>query len=601
MSLPLHPVISKVIDDIETRSYSDREAYKTLMRSQVKEIGERRKGVGCGNLAHVCAALSSQEKNAVLEEKTPHFGIITSYNDMLSAHAPYKDFPDFITSAAHDLGATVQVASGVPAMCDGVTQGQLGMDLSLFSRDVIALSTAIGLSHNVFDGVFYLGICDKIVPGLLMGAARFGFLPSLFIPSGPMTSGQDNSAKAAIRKSYAEGKASRQELLLSEMASYHGRGTCTFYGTANTNQVMLEAMGLQLPASSFVPVDTSLRNAYTKEAVQTLIHQAQQKLSLYEIVDAKTLVNAIVAIVATGGSTNHTLHMPAIAKAFGYTLTWDDFEKISRITPLLCRLYPNGKADINHFHAAGGTGFIFKTLIESGLMAKNALTMMGIPLENSLWEGSLKENGEFYKKPIISDSLDQEILRSVDNPFEKEGGIICVKGNLGRAILKQSAVSPENRSIAAPASIFWSQEAVIDAYRRNELFKDMVVVLLGQGAGVKGMPELHQLMPYLVSVQDQGYKIALLTDGRLSGASGKILCAIHCSPEYPKNDALQQLRNGDLITIDCASGIMESQSLGKEPSPMPMFEKFEGLGRELFEGFRKNITSAEAGASFILS
>lgn len=597
-------VVSKVTRNIRERSRGARENYLQLMESQQSQDSQRNK-LSCGNLAHGFAACNSGDKDSIRLMDAVNIGIVTAFNDMLSAHQPYQSYPDKIKEYAREMGSTAQVAGGVPAMCDGVTQGMPGMELSLFSRDVIAQSTAISLSHQMFDGVVCLGICDKIVPGLLMGCLRFGHLPTLFIPSGPMPSGISNSEKAKVRQRYAEGSATREELLEAESSSYHSPGTCTFYGTANSNQVILEAMGIQLPGSSFVTPETSLREALTREAVHQLIRissRTKEKKPLAEVVDERSIVNAVVALLASGGSTNHAIHLVAIARAAGFILNWDDFDELSRNVPLLARVYPNGLADVNHFQAAGGTTLLFKEMMDSGLMHADAKTVWGGDFSEYLLEPYL-DNEALSWQVGVSKSLDSEVIGSVDKPFDDEGGLRLLKGNLGRAVIKVSAVAKEHRIISAPAIVIDSQDQLIELFKTGKLNRDCVVVVRFQGPRANGMPELHKLTPTLSSLQDNGYKVALVTDGRMSGASGKVPAAIHVTPEALNGGLLAHLQDGDVITLDAEQGLLTcelSEKVLLERSPVtPSVDSSQGVGRELFGNFRSIVTSAEEGASVL--
>jgi len=525
---------------------------------------------------------------------------------MLSAHQPFEHFPAIIKEAVRKTGAVAQFAGGVPAMCDGVTQGQPGMELSLFSRDAIAMSTAVALSHNMFDSVLYLGVCDKIVPGLLIGALHFGHLPAVFVPAGPMTSGLSNKEKAAIRQRYAQGKATREELLEGEAQSYHGAGTCTFYGTANSNQMLMEIMGLHLPGAAFINPNTPLRDRLTAAAsvrAAQISDQGGEYLPVGRIVDEKSIINAVVGLLATGGSTNHTLHLVAIAKAAGIVIDWDDFNELSAVVPLLARIYPNGDADVNHFHAAGGTGFVIRELLDAGLLHEDVATILGKGLRKHCAEPFLSEDGEgVVFKDAPARSADEKVLRGAADPFSKDGGMVLVQGNLGRAVMKVSAVKPEHQSVEAPALVFNSQEDFMAAYKAGSLDRDFVAVLRFQGPRANGMPELHALTPALANLQDAGRKVALVTDGRMSGASGKVPAAIHVSPEILAGGPLGLVRDGDIIRVDAASGTLEAlvssdvwhaRSLAQaDLSPNSV-----GMGRELFAMFRNSVCAAEQGAT----
>jgi phosphogluconate dehydratase len=547
------------------------------------------------------AACSQSDKNALTDELVPNIAIVTAYNDMLSAHQPYSTYPQLIKNTAEGLGAVAQVAGGVPAMCDGVTQGQDGMELSLFSRDVIALSTAVALSHNMFDAGMYLGVCDKIVPGLLIGALSFGHLPAIFVPAGPMSSGLPNKEKAAVREAFAAGEADKQELIAAESASYHSAGTCTFYGTANSNQMLMEMMGLQLPGSSFVNPNDPLRDEFTRFSVGRVLgltYENDGYLPLAKIVDEKAIVNGVVGLLATGGSTNHTIHLIAIAAAAGIILDWTDMADLSKAIPLLAQIYPSGTADVNQFHAAGGLAYVMDELIQAGLLHNDVNTIAGFGLERYTHQPEVLDDGLGWlnKKP---ESRDYSILRTVEKPFSAEGGIRVVEGNVGRAIVKVSAVGRDAQKITAPARVFTDQLEFEEAFEAGQLNEDMVVVVTGQGPVANGMPELHKLSPYLGVMQNKGLKVALLTDGRMSGASGKILAAIQVTPEAAIGGSIGKLRDGDLITIDAVSGSMSVAASIEERSPAYVAdsEHVEGMGRELFAGFRSQVSTAESGGS----
>lgn len=548
------------------------------------------------------AVCSQAEKDSLAGAVTPNIGIVSAYNDMLSAHQPFERFPGLIKEAAAAEGALAQFAGGVPAMCDGVTQGQDGMDLSLFSRDVIAMSTAIALSHNMFDAALCLGICDKIVPGLLIGSLAFGHLPVAFVPAGPMVSGLPNKEKARIREEYTIGKIGRDELLAAESASYHSPGTCTFYGTANSNQMLMEFMGLQLPGGSFVNPGTELRDYLTSEAVRTVLgitNLGDDYTPIGQIVDEKAIVNAIVGLLSTGGSTNHTLHLVAIAAAAGIVIDWDDFAELSHEVPLMARVYPNGLADVNHFHAAGGLGYMIGKLLDAGLLHEDVRTILGSGLRRFCVEPTV-ESGNFGWKASQTESLDAEILRPADKPFNSEGGLRVVDGNIGRAIVKVSAMSAEHYKITAPARVFDSQAAFTAAFNDGELEMDFVAVLPCQGPSANGMPELHKLTPYLGVLQNRGFKVALLTDGRMSGASGKVLAAIQVTPEAVAGGTIGKIRNDDLVTIDAEAGALSVSGDDAAARPAGSFDlagNHRGMGRELFAAFRTQVSSAETGAT----
>ena len=593
-----HPTLIKVTERIERRSREARAAYLERMHRAASE-GPARGTLSCSNLAHGFAACGKSDKHALAGDIVPNIAIVSAYNDMLSAHQPFETYPAVIKEAASANGAVAQFAGGVPAMCDGVTQGQDGMDLSLFSRDVIALSTAVALSHNMFDAALCLGICDKIVPGLLIGALSFGHLPVVFVPAGPMVSGLGNKEKARIREEYAAGKIGRDELLEAESASYHSPGTCTFYGTANSNQMLMEFMGLQLPGGSFVNPGTELRELLTREAVGTVLNGTNLGDSyrpLAEIVDERALVNAIVGLLATGGSTNHTIHLVAIAAAAGITIDWQDFSELSAVVPQLCRVYPNGIADVNHFHAAGGLGFVMSELLGAGLLHDNVNTILGHGLGNYCQEPHVESNALVWGAPPAS-SHDEDILRPADNPFSPEGGLRLVSGNLGRAIVKVSAVDPQHHAIKAPAKVFHSQQDFVDTFNAGELDEDFVAVLTCQGPRANGMPELHKLTPYLGVLQGRGFKVALVTDGRMSGASGKVLSAIQVTPEALCGGLIARIRDGDLVEIDAAEGTLSvtAEDLGQREADIVTAPQY-GQGRELFGAFRERAGAAESGA-----
>ncbi len=595
----LHPALTLVTERIIERSRPTRRRYLDLMAEQ-KERGINRTRLSCGNFAHGFAA-AQEDKEAIKRQAGPNIGIVTAYNDMLSAHQPYGRYPEQIKIFARETGATAQVAGGVPAMCDGVTQGQPGMDLSLFSRDVIALSTAVALSHGMFDAVAMLGICDKIVPGLLIGALRFGHLPVLLIPGGPMPSGLANKEKQRVRQLYAEGKASKAELLAAESASYHSSGTCTFYGTANSNQMLMELMGLHVPNAAFVNPNTPLRQALTRAAVHRLAELARSSdRPLAEVVDEKAIVNAIVGLLATGGSTNHAIHLPAIARAAGIRIDWQDFADLSAAVPLIARGYPSGSADVNDFHAAGGMGFVAVTLLEQGLLHGDAVTAGAEDL--AAYAGVPELHGEELEWTPVKESTDVDVLRSARDPFLPDGGMKLVQGNLGRAIFKTSAVDKERWTMEAPALCFSDQGQVLEAFQKGDLNRDCIIVVRFQGPRANGMPELHKLTPALGVVLDRGHQVALVTDGRMSGASGKVPAAIHVSPEALPGGPLAALRDGDVIRLCGHDGQLEAlgvdlASRDAAPAPPPPV----GTGRELFAMMRHHVDLAEAGGSAILS
>ncbi len=595
----LHPVLQGVTARIEARSRATREAYlERLTRLSQRQRGSDR--MGCANVAHAFAAMPADDKLRIVEQRLPHLGVVSAYNDMLSAHQPYEGYPAQIRATAARLGATVQVAGGVPAMCDGVTQGLPGMELSLFSRDTIAMGTAIALSHDVFDGVLMLGICDKIVPGLLIGALHFGHLPTLFVPAGPMASGLANNDKAKVRELYAQGKVGREELLKAEQAAYHGPGTCTFYGTANSNQILLEAMGLHVPGTAFVHPHSGLRNALTDEAVRLLLARLDQPIG--RLVDARCIVNAMVALLATGGSTNHLIHWVAVAAAAGHAIDWGDFSELSAVVPLLARVYPNGSADVNQFQAAGGPGFVMRELLAAGLMhATPAMSPEGLAA-HTREPGMDGERLVWRELPV--QPVEPAIVRGVAEPFSSSGGLKLLDGNLGRAVIKTSAVPEERHIVEAPARIFATQEAMLAAFKAGELERDVVVVVRFQGPQANGMPELHKLTPPLAVLQGKGYKVALVTDGRMSGASGKVPAAIHVSPEALAGGPLARLRDGDRVRLDAVAGHLQALVPDAEWAARPCVElepaqaevNGHDLGRELFAGLRRNGKSAEEGA-----
>jgi len=602
MHLDMNKVILDVTQRVVDRSKETRQEYLDAMQEQFRTVPSR-SGLQCGNLAHAFAGCGHDEKAILAEDVLPNIGIITAYNDMLSAHKPYEHYPEKIREYARNHNAVAQVAGGVPAMCDGVTQGQVGMELSLFSRDVIAMSSVIGLSHRMFDAVLNLGICDKIVPGLMMGSLRFGYLPTVFVPAGPMPTGISNDEKSQIRQAYAEGKIGRAELLKGESDSYHSPGTCTFYGTANSNQMLMEIMGLQLPGSSFVNPGTELRDLLTEEAVKAALALSNKKefsATMAGMVTEKTIVNAIIGLLATGGSTNHTIHIIAIARAAGIIINWDDFSDLSSVIPLLARVYPNGAADVNHFHAAGGVGFVMRSLLENGLLHDDVNTILGHGLMNFTKEPCV-ENGKLSWREGAKESLNTSIVRSVSDPFKPEGGIKVLKGNIGRSVIKTSAVDNEHLIVEAPAMVFDEQEDFIAAFKRGELNKDLIAVLAFQGPKQNGMPELHQLTPSLTILQKRGYKVALLTDGRMSGASGKVPAAIHMVPEASDGGFIGKIQTGDLLRLDAVSGTLECLTDGVDVRPARTKKAASyGLGRELFTQARRTVSDSEQGASFII-
>ncbi|CAD2224450.1 6-phosphogluconate dehydratase [Pseudoalteromonas sp. 3J6] len=610
----LHPRIQEVTERVIERSKQTRQAYLDRI-SHAKKQTRVRAGLGCGNIAHVMAACSSDDKARLKADEVPNLAIINSYNDMLSAHVPYKEYPDLIKSIATKFDATAQVAGGVPAMCDGVTQGRDGMELSLFSRDVIAMSTAVSLSHDVFDGVFCLGVCDKIVPGLLIGALSFGHLPVYFLPAGPMQSGIPNKDKARIRQKFAQGLVSREELLEAESASYHSAGTCTFYGTANSNQMLMEIMGLHLPGSSFINPYTELRDGLTGNAVETMLKQLTENKDgpcLADVISEKTIINGLVGLLSTGGSTNHAIHIVAIAKAAGIQVTWKDMSDLSAVVPLLTRIYPNGSADVNHFQAAGGMGFLMRELAGAGYLHTDVTTILGEGLAPYMCEPLLDKddnlimsdaNGPSKVKWVAcpENSHDEEVLRPVNNPFSKQGGLQLLTGNLGKAVIKVSAVAESHQVVSAPAKVFSSQGELQDAYSRGELNQDFIAVLKEQGPKAKGMPELHKLTPVMATLQDQGYKVAIVTDGRMSGASGKVPAAIHLAPEAVEGGIIAKIHEGDIVTLDAPNGILKvhvsDEELAQRELQISQASQTFGTGRELFTGFRNIVSSADLGAS----
>jgi phosphogluconate dehydratase len=600
-SIPIHPLVLAVTERIADRSRSERSLYLGRMTNEAAE-GPTRARLSCTNLAHGFAASSSGDKDALKDLRWPNVAIITAYNDMLSAHQPFEGYPGLIRVAARDAGATAQVAGGVPAMCDGVTQGHAGMELSLFSRDVIAMSTGVALAHGMFDGALCLGVCDKIVPGLLIGALSFGHLPTVFVPAGPMPTGVANKDKARIRQLFAEGKVGRDALLKSECDSYHSAGTCTFYGTANSNQMLMEVMGLHMPGSAFVSPNTPLRDALTAAATHRLARitsLGKEYIPLARVVDERAIVNGIVGLLATGGSTNHTLHLVAIARAAGIIIDWTDFSELSDVVPLLARIYPNGSADVNHFHAAGGMGFLVRELLHAGLMHADVQTIAGVGLDAYTQEPWLSPEGVAWRPAPIA-SGDTSVLRPASDPFCADGGLKLMRGNLGRSVIKTSAVKSEHRVIEAPALVFDGQDDVLKAFEAGELARDVVVVVRYQGPRANGMPELHKLTPALASLQSKGFKVALVTDGRMSGASGTVPAAIHVSPECLHGGPLAKVRDGDIVRLDSLAGTLTVQVSEEEFSrrtvATPVLESNSfGMGRDLFRMFRANAAAAEEG------
>ena len=610
----LHRRIKEVTDRVINASKDSRAAYLERM-AHAKTQTRVRTGLGCGNLAHVMAACSPSEKDLLKADEQPNLAIINSYNDMLSAHVPYKDYPDLIKTVAQKYNATVQVAGGVPAMCDGVTQGRDGMELSLFSRDVIAMSTAISLSHDVFDGVFCLGVCDKIVPGLLIGALSFGHLPVTFMPAGPMASGLANKEKARVRQQFAQGKIGREELLEAESASYHSAGTCTFFGTANSNQMLMEIMGLHLPGSSFINPYTELRDGLTANATETMLQQLIETKNancLADVVSEKTIINGLVGLLATGGSTNHAIHLVAIAKAAGIELTWKDMADLSEVVPLLTRIYPNGHADVNHFQAAGGMGFLIRELLSAGMLHEDVKTIVGDTLNDYAKEPRIANNANVIMTdstgPVkvnwvdcAEKSLDEEVLRPYTDAFSPQGGLQLLKGNLGDSVIKVSAVAAEHQVVTAPAKVFNSQVGLQQAFANGELETDFIAVIKEQGPKAKGMPELHKLTPIMASQQDKGFKVAIVTDGRMSGASGKVPAAIHLAPEAIEGGMIAKIREGDTISLNAPKGelilhVSDEELAAREIEISEQVLTF-GTGRELFEGIRQTVSSADLGAS----
>jgi len=600
-SISLNPRVRDVTERIRDRSRAERASYLRRMTAD-GVAGPTRARLSCTNLAHGFAASPSGDKDALKQLRWPNLAIVTAYNDMLSAHQPFERFPGLIRTAARDAGATAQVAGGVPAMCDGVTQGHAGMELSLFSRDVIAMSTGIALAHGMFDGTLCLGVCDKIVPGLLIGALSFGHLPTVFVPAGPMPSGVPNKEKARIRQLFAEGKVGRDALLQSECDSYHSAGTCTFYGTANSNQMLMEVMGLHLPGSAFVPPNTPLRDALTAAAAQRaarITALGKEYIPMAQVVDERAIVNAIVGLLATGGSTNHTLHLVAIARAAGIVIDWNDFSELSDVIPLLARIYPNGSADVNHFHAAGGMGFLVRELLHAGLLHGDVQTVAGLGLDAYTQEPWLSPEGLAWR-PAPAKSGDTNVLRPVSDPFSSDGGLKLMRGNLGRSVIKVSAVKSEHRVVEAPARVFEAQDDVMKSFEAGELERDVVVVVRYQGPRANGMPELHKLTPALASLQSKGFKVALVTDGRMSGASGTVPAAIHVTPECLSGGPLTKVRDGDILRLDSYAGTLTvrvpDDVLAQRVSTPPVLEGNEyGMGRDLFRVFRANAAAAEEG------
>jgi len=596
----MHPVTAEVTQRIVERSRETRADYLERMEA-ARQSGPGRGKLSCANWAHAFAASPDGDKQRMRDPTAPNVAIVSAYNDMLSAHQPYERFPDIIRKAAHEVQATAQFAGGVPAMCDGVTQGRPGMELSLFSRDVIAMSTAVALTHDAFDAALMLGICDKIVPGLFIGAAAFGHLPTIFVPGGPMTSGISNSEKARVRALFAEGKATRDELLDSEMKSYHGPGTCTFYGTANSNQMMMEMTGLHLPGAAFISPNTPLRDALTAHAPRRAVEirdGGNDYTPFSAVIDEKSLVNAMAGLLATGGSTNHTLHILAMARAAGVLITWEDFHDLSRVTPLVARVYPNGSEDVNAFHAAGGMAFVTRTLLDHGLAHEDVRTVAGEGLRRYQQEPFLADGRLVWREGPAA-SLNRDLLRPADDAFESEGGIRVLTGGLGRGVIKTSAVKPQHRTVEAPAIVFDDQDELLAAHKRGELNRDFIAVVRFQGPQANGMPELHSLTPTLGVLQDKGFKVALVTDGRMSGASGKVPAAIHMTPEAATGGPLAYVRDGDIIRLDAEAGTLEikveqAELMRRERAKCP--PSGHGYGRDLFGWMRRAAGPADTGA-----
>ncbi|MEX3606658.1 MAG: phosphogluconate dehydratase [Burkholderia sp.] len=600
----LHSTLLNVTERVIARSRPTRTAYLDRIAAAQGRFPARG-ALSCANLAHGFAGMEGNDKFVIKAIRKPNIGIVSSYNEMLSAHAPYLHYPDIIKAAARENGGVAQFGGGVPAMCDGVTQGNPGMELSLFSRETIAMSTVIALTHNMFDAALCLGICDKIVPGLLIGALQFGHLPTIFVPAGPMTSGLSNDDKAKIRQQFATGQVGRDALLESESAAYHGHGTCTFYGTANSNQMLMEVMGLHLPSSAFIHPHTPLRDALTAAAARRVLDLTVERgnyMPIGHVVDEKAVVNGIVALLATGGSTNHTMHLVAIARAAGILIDWDDFDQLSTVVPLLAKIYPNGKADVNHFHAAGGVAFLVRNLLEGGLLHEDVNTVAGKGLAHYTFEPKLLA-GKLEWVPGVAESGDAKVLRPIGEPFAPDGGLRLMQGCLGRGVIKISAVAPEHRNVVAPAIVFESQEAVQAAFDAGELKRDFVAVVRFQGARANGMPELHRLTPLLGVLQDQGFHVALVTDGRMSGASGKVPAVIHVSPEALLDGPLAKVRTGDTIVIDAQAGVLDVEIDANEwvarelARPTHQADNEVGFGRELFGVFRAAVMPAEVGTS----
>ena len=606
--MPAHSSVQSITRRLVERSKLTREAYLERVK-KAGEAGPNRTSLSCGNLAHGFAACGVSDKEALAGDRVANLGIITAYNDMLSAHQPFETFPARIREAAREAGGVAQVAGGVPAMCDGVTQGQPGMDLSLFSRDVIALSAAVGLSHNMFDAAAYLGVCDKIVPGLVIAALTFGHLPAVFVPAGPMTSGLPNEEKVRIRQLYAEGKVGRAELLEAESKSYHGPGTCTFYGTANSNQMLMEIMGFHLPGASFINPGTPLRDALTREAAKralAITALGNEYTPAGVMIDERSVINGLVGLHATGGSTNHTMHLIAMAHAAGIILTWEDISDLSDIVPLLARIYPNGPADVNHFHAAGGMGFLISQLLKGGLLHDDVRTVWGEGLAAYAIEPKLNSDGTVAREPASKQSANPKVLSTIDEPFQDNGGLKVLSGNLGKSVIKISAVKAERHIVEGPAKVFDNQQALQDAFKAGELEEDFIAVVRFQGPRAVGMPELHKLTPPLGVLQDRGFKVALVTDGRMSGASGKVPAAIHMTPEALDGGPIARIRDGDMIRIDASAGTLDvlvdaAEFDARTPATADLAESEHGMGRELFANFRALAGRADEGASVLHS
>jgi phosphogluconate dehydratase len=602
----LHPVVERVTQRVVARSAGSRAAYLERI-SAAADRGPARGRLACANFAHGLAAMNPPDKTALRTFVKPNVAIVSAYNDMLSAHQPFESYPAVLKAALREAGGIGQFAGGVPAMCDGITQGRDGMQLSLFSRDLIAMATAVALSHDMFDAALLLGVCDKIVPGLVIGALSFGHLPVILVPAGPMASGLPNKEKSQVRQRYAEGQATREELLAAETASYHSAGTCTFYGTANSNQMLMEVMGLHLPGASFVSPDSPLRAALTSAAarqVLALTALTDHYTPVGHVIDERAVVNGVVALLATGGSTNHTLHLPAMAAAAGIQLTWDDFAELSAAVPLLARIYPNGPADVNHFHAAGGTAFLISELLDAGLLHSDVMTVAGPGLDAYRLEAVLDGAALGYR-PGPDRSADKDVLRPAADPFDSHGGLRMLQGNLGRAVMKVSAVASEHWQVEAPAVVFDDQDEFMAAYGRGELARDFVAVVRYQGPSANGMPELHKLIPALGALQDRGHRVALITDGRMSGASGKVPAAIHLTPEAASDGPIAKIHDGDVVRIDATSGLLEvrvsdEQLAARRPQGKALDEEsWTGTGRELFASFRRHVGAAESGASVL--